>query len=215
MRLCRNVSANDYKDLKVGRITWQELNLEQEYIEYENKASLHAYRVYNGILKRCGDTVNDDTVRSCYNKSAMWQGWLDNPKEFVKWYLEHYYECGDEEMDVDKDLFGNGSNMYSPDTCCLVPHNVNILFTKDDAKRGLLPIGVCKLQKWFMAQCRNPFTNKYEYLGTYDTPEKAFRVYKKYKENIIKQVAKIEYKAGNITSKCYEAMMNYVVEITD
>ena len=42
-----------------------------------------------------------------------------------------------------------------------------------------------------------------------------FRIYKAYKEDIIKQVAQIEYTVGNITKKCYEAMMNYKVEITD
>ena len=52
-------------------------------------------------------------------------------------------------------------------------------------------------------------------MGYYSTPEKAFEVYKAYKENIIKQVAEIEYKNGNITKDTYEAMMNYEVEITD
>ena len=33
------VTPDDYKNLKSGKVTWQELNLEQEYIEYENKAS--------------------------------------------------------------------------------------------------------------------------------------------------------------------------------
>lgn len=32
------VTPTDYKELKDGKITWQELHLEQEYIEYENKA---------------------------------------------------------------------------------------------------------------------------------------------------------------------------------
>lgn len=50
------VTPNDYKNLKAGKVTWQELNLKQEYIEYENKASYHVYTVYNGILERCGDT---------------------------------------------------------------------------------------------------------------------------------------------------------------
>lgn len=61
----------------------------------------------------------------------------------------------------------------------------------------------------------NPFTNKFEYLGFYSTPEKAFYVYKAYKEKIIKQVAEFEYSKGNITEQCYEAMMKYEVEITD
>ena len=41
------VTPDDYKNLKAGKVTWQKLNLEQEYIEYENKASLHAYKVYD------------------------------------------------------------------------------------------------------------------------------------------------------------------------
>ena len=38
---------------------------------------------------------------------------------------------------------------------------------------------------------------------------------KEYKEYIIKQVAQEEYAKGNITKQCYEAMMNYEVEIAD
>ena len=55
------VTTQDYKELKAGNVTWQELNLEQEYIEYENKASLQAYKVYDGVLARCRsekETIN-------------------------------------------------------------------------------------------------------------------------------------------------------------
>ena len=116
------VNEKDYKDLKTVKVTWQELNLEQEYIEYENKAGAQARKAYESIKARCGDTVNNDNVRSCYDKSTMWQVWLDNPKEFIKWYLDHYYECNGEEIDVDKDLFGDGSGMYHEDFCCLLPN---------------------------------------------------------------------------------------------
>jgi hypothetical protein len=61
----------------------------------------------------------------------------------------------------------------------------------------------------------NPLSNSREYIGTYPTPEKAFYAYKQYKEKLIKQVAQIEFDNGNITKECYEAMMNYEVEITD
>ncbi len=71
-------------------------------------------------------------IGKCYNTTSMWQGWLDDPKSFVKWYLEHYYECGDEEMDVDKDLFGDGSGMYHPDFCCILPKGLNTLQERID-----------------------------------------------------------------------------------
>ena len=67
-----------------------------------------------------------------------------------------------------------------------------------------------------MSNCRNPFIDKTEELGSYSTPERAFYLgYKPYKEDIIKQVAEIEFNKDNITKKCYEAMMKYEVEITD
>ena len=67
----------------------------------------------------------------------------------------------------------------------------------------------------YYAHCQNPFLNKVEHLGVHIRPEDAFKAYKIYKEEIIKQVAQIEYDNGNITKQCYDAMMNYEVKITD
>lgn len=194
------VNPKDYKDLKAGKVTWQELNLEQEYIEYKNKASAHAYRVYGGILKRCGDTVDDDSVRSCYDKSTMWQGWVDNPKSFVKWYLEHYYECDDEEMDVDKDLFGDGSGMYTPDFCCLLPKGLNTLLanSKKHYKEGqtpenTLPLGVIYNGKTNKYHAEITFTSigRTIPLSEWETQEEAFAEYKIMKQaDILLVVAK-------------------------
>ena len=199
------VTPQDYKDLKAGKITWQELNLEQEYIEYENKANSHAYMIYNGVLKRCGDTKDDDNVRDCYNKSIMCQEWIDNPKEFVKWYLYHYYECDGEEMNVDKDLFGDGSGMYCPDLCCILPKGLNTLlanskkhYEKGQSSEDVLPLGVkynSKTNKYY-AEITFTGAEKLIKLSEWDTPEEAFAEYKimkqadicmvvaKYKESI-------------------------------
>ena len=90
------------------------------------------------------------------------------------------------------------------------------MFLKREAERGDYPIGVHYSKDGFVARCRNPFTNRNEELGCYSTPEKAFYLgYKPYKENIIKQVAQIEFDKDNITKECYESMMNYEVEIDD
>ena len=116
---------------------------------------------------------------------------------------------------VDKDILFKGNKVYSPNTCCLVPKNANNLFIKSNNVKREYPIGVTKQYKNFTSRCQNPFTGKTESLGTFDTPEKAFMVYKQYKESIIKQVAQDEFNKGNITKICYDAMMNYEVEITD
>lgn len=51
------------------------------------------------------------------------------------------------------------------------------------------------------------------YLGTYDTPEEAFMVYKTAKENHIKEMAD-KYK-DLIPKKLYDAMYEYEVEWED
>ena len=55
--------------------------------------------------------------------------------------------------------------------------------------------------------------SKKEHLGYYDTQEKAFEVYKQFKENYIKQVA--DYYKEHIPQKLYHAMYSYEVEIND
>lgn len=213
------VSPQDYKDLKAGKVTWQELNLEQEYIEYENKASSHAYKVYDGILARCKDTVDNENVRDCYNKSTMWQKWLDDPKEFVKWYLYHYYECDGEEMDVDKDLFGDGSGMYHEDFCCILPKGLNTLlanskkhYEEGQTPENSLPLGVrynSKTNKYY-GEIQFTGTDRQISLSEWDTPEEAFAEYKIMKQADILMMA-AKYK-GKIPDYIYDKLLTVEVK---
>ena len=215
------VSKQDYENLKAGKITWQELNLEQEYIEYENKATAQAYKIYDGILARCGDTEGNNNVRDCYNKSIMCQEWLDNPRAFVKWYLEHYYEVDGEEMDVDKDLFGDGSGMYCPKFCCILPKGLNTMLanSKKHYKEGETPENVLPLGVRY-----NSKTNKYygeiQFTGTggrriqlsdWNTAEEAFAEYKIMKQADICKVT-AEYKEY-IPNYIYDALLKVEVEM--
>ena len=213
------VAEQDYKNLKAGKVTWQELNLEQEYIEYENKASLQAYIIYNGILERCRDTADNDRIGKCYDKTKMWQGWIDNPKAFVRWYLEHYYECGDESMQVDKDLFGNGSDMYHPDFCCILPQGLNVLlanakkhYKEDETPDNVLPLGVRYSGRTGKYTSEIIFTGaeKSIVLSEWDTAEGAFEEYKLMKKADILRVA-AQYKES-IPDYIYEALLKVEVK---
>ena len=134
--------------------------------------------------------------------------WLHKQENFDKWYQGRWWA-------LDKDIIVKNNDTYSPETCCLVPQNVNCLFLKRKSDRGNFPIGVHKSGNGFLASCSNPFTGQNERLGKCQTPELAFQLYKPYKEDIIKRVAQIEYDKANITKQCYEAMMSYQVEIND
>lgn len=181
-----------------------------------NCKNIKEYETWKCILRRCYDdkvknrqpTYNGVICCDDWLKYENFYEWLHSQPNFDKWYKGNRWA-------VDKDIFIKKNKTYSPDTCCLVPQNVNCLFLKREAERGEYPIGVRYRDDGFIAACRNPFVDKAEELGSYSTPERAFQAYKAYKEDIIKQVADIEYKSGNITEECYKAMINYEVEIDD
>ena len=165
-------------------------------------------RCFNDELKKKQPTYQDVTCCDEWLHYEKFYEWLHNQENFDKWRSGSRWA-------VDKDIFIKRNKVYSPEMCCLVPQNVNCLFLKREAERGKYPIGVRYRDGRYLAVCRNPFLDKAVELGYYSTPEKAFQAYKSYKEDIIKQVAKIEYEKGNITEACYKAMMKYEVEIDD
>lgn len=168
------------------------------------------YITWKSMLNRCyyhkiiGKNPTYQNVVCCDNWLLYenFYDWLHSQENFDKW-------IDGEKWCLDKDILTKGCRVYSAETCCLVPQNVNNIFVKNEQRRGILPIGVIKSNDKFGV------IFNHEYLGTYNTPEKAFNVYKKEKEFYIKQVAQEEYTKGNITKRCYDAMMNYEVEITD
>jgi hypothetical protein len=181
-----------------------------------NKKQTKEYEAWKGMLRRCYDKKKKEEQPSykdvsCCDEWLLYENfyeWLHEQDNFDKW-------LNNDGWAIDKDILIKGNKIYSPDTCCLVPQNVNNLFTKRNNYRGNLPIGVVKRGKKFQTYCRNPFYNTQEFLGTYDNLTLAFQTYKEAKELYIKQLAKEEYDKGNITKQCYNAMMNYKVEITD
>ena len=77
--------------------------------------------------------------------------------------------------------------------------------------RGNYPIGITYRNNKYIARC-NVNGNRI-FLGTYKTLEEAFKTYKQYKENLIKEIAN-KYK-NQIPDKLYRALLNYEVEIID
>ena len=176
----------------------------------------------NGKLTKCYQDYSDMMAR-CYNKERMeeyltYEQCFVNEEahcfqDFAEWWHNNYYEVEGERMDLDKDILYKGNKEYSFDTMIFVPHRINSLFVKNDAKRGDLPIGVCYEKKVgrYRADCNT--TNGRIFLGYYNSPEEAFLVYKEFKEAYIKEVAD-EYK-DKIPQRLYDAMYTWTVEIDD
>lgn len=188
-----------------------------KYSSKINNKTIKEYYTWHAMLSRCYNkkvkekqpTYKDVTCCEEWLLYENFYEWLHSQENFDKWYNL-------ERSALDKDIILKGNKVYSPENCCLVPYNINALFTKRQINRGDSPIGVMyhKRDKIYEVNCNNGIGEQI-YLGRYKTQEEAFYVYKEYKENLIKQLAQEEYDKGNITKKCYEAMMNYIVEITD
>lgn len=172
------------------------------------------YRAWQNMLGRCFtktyETYDDVTCCEEWLLFDNFYEWLHSQENFEKW-------LNGEKWAIDKDILVKGNKIYSPNTCCLVPNSVNILFLTRKKSRGDLPIGVHYKEesKKYMAYCSSGKKGSHDYLGLHETKEGAFLAYKNHKESKIKQVAEEEFLKGNITKKIYDAMINYKVEITD
>ena len=178
--------------------------------KYKPTDDYKVYKRWQGMLQRCYDEKLHEK-HPTYKNCSCCEEW-HNFQNFSKWYSENYYEVEGEVMCLDKDILVKGNKIYSPETCIYVPRRINIMFTKTDALRGNLPIGVTinKNGKYIVTMRINKrfATNK-----KYNTPKEAFESYKLLKESYIKEVAE-EYK-DKIPEKLYKALKNYEVEITD
>jgi hypothetical protein len=189
---------------------------EGEYKVKENGKNTRVYDTWHNMLYRCYDSKYHKK-QPTYTNCEVDEDWL-NFQNFAKWYYDNYYEVKDEIMHLDKDILVKHNKIYSPDTCVFVPQKINGLFIKRDKSRGESVIGTSSLKNGkYIVHCSmiNPETgeSKGKHLGIYETQDKAFEVYKYYKEKNIKEVA--DYYKDLIPIKLYDALYNYEVEITD
>ena len=167
------------------------------------------YNLWRQMLKRC---YNEKSLerRPTYKGCSVCSEWLIY-SNFEKWVLDvkNCYKVG---YQLDKDILVKGNKLYSPQTCCLVPQNINIQISKH-IKKGKEPVGVFFHHNGkYYVHCASP---KYKsgFVGTYNDCNEAFNAYKNAREERLKEIAE-EYK-GSIADYIYKALCNYKVEITD
>lgn len=170
------------------------------------------YSIWNGIRQRCYNENTRDKLPT-YKDVEM----SENFKfySYFKEWCNQQVGFNEDGWQLDKDILSKGVKLYSEDTCCFVPPEINYLILKADRIRGKYPIGVyhdtSKIHKRFSARVSK--NGKHKRFGSYLTPEEAFAVYKREKEKYIKEVAN-KWK-DKIDPRVYEALMNWTIEITD
>lgn len=132
-------------------------------------------------------------------------------KNFYEWWRK---QIGSDKIgwELDKDILQKGNTIYGPDTCVIVPMEINMLVNVTKKKRSL-PLGVhySTRDEVFRAQIADGTSSKY--LGSFHTVEEAFECFKKAKELRIKEVA--EKWKEEIDPRVYEVLINWTIEVTD
>lgn len=175
-----------------------------------NGKTMRTYQLWLDVLRRSyctrfksnNKTYLDVTCSECWFLYSKFISDIEKMVgyENVDWFL-------------DKDILSKDVKIYSPETCCFVPREINNLFTKRHKCRGEYPIGVSYCNTTLKFKSTISIDGKTTYLGLYNTVEEAFRVYKDTKEAYIKEVAN-RWK-GLIDSIVYTVLINYEVSIYD
>lgn len=170
----------------------------EEYIKWVNMM----HRCYGGKNFEYCPTYKDCKVSDNFKDFTYFKQWCNKQIGF-----------GNEGWHLDKDILVKGNRVYSEDTCCFVPKEINLLFGKSTKCRGDCPIGVHFNKREGVFEAYTTCYKKRKHLGKFKTSEEAFQVYKQAKESYIKEVAN-KWK-DQIDHRVYEALLAWTVDITD
>lgn len=139
-----------------------------------------------------------------YIGCSIHEDWHDF-QNFAEWYSNNKYSNHDYQLD--KDLLIPGNKLYSPDTVCFIPQELNSLLTNCSSNKGKYLPGVYlnKVSNKFVAKVR--INNKRKHLGTYDTELEAYQAYKTAKETNVKSMA-MKWR-GKIHPDAFKSLMQW------
>ena len=155
------------------------------------------YSVWKDMIFRC----YSEKARDCYRDCTVDPKWHDF-QEFAKWFTERYQEG----FELDKDILVNGNTVYSERTCCLVPKNLNLfkVHTKGKKYTGV----VQNKHGSYTTYCNNGKGETIN-LGTRSDIDSAFKLYKDYKENLAKTLARDYKSIDGFDERVYKALIDF------
>lgn len=193
----RNGSVCDYLSRKlygVGYLGAQKIAKDDQPI----------YRRWVGMIQRCYYKP-----MPAYKECTVCEEW-HNLQNFLAWCKLNGFS---KDYHLDKDLLVKGNKVYSPETCCFMPNELNQFTVQAKNRRGVYKIGVAfdKNNRRYKAVCRHD--GKSISIGSYLTEMEAFMAYKLYKEAKAKTYAK-QYE-DILAEKVIQALLKFTVEEDD
>lgn len=159
-----------------------------------------SYKVWRDMLRRC----YTDEIGG-YKGCSVCDEWhiYDN---FRDWFMPRYKNG----WELDKDWISPNNRVYSPQTCFVLPKELNLLIVNRKGRQNGLPVGVYydkRSNRFYPILSVNRKNIIHE--GGFDTADEAFEVYSKYKtQHILKSLER--YK-NELDPLVYETLKKYKV----
>lgn len=173
---------------------------------WENGKATEAYMVWVGMLRRC--YAQESMIKAglkSYIGCYVCDDWLCFAV-FAKWYTEHEsYGLG---YQLDKDLMVRGNKVYSPETCCMLPSQLNSIIIVKSGRNSSGYVGVSKTYNGKYLACVS-IDGEVKKLGVRDFAEEASKDYVKAKESHVKEKA-LEWR-DKIGKREFDALMRWRV----
>ena len=168
------------------------------------------YRLWKAMLGRCYNPNIPESIKT-YSDVTVCDEWL-NFQNFATWCnSQKFFNAKDNQgnsYQLDKDILVEGNKVYSPDTCCFVPQEINNLVSCKTGKSGKTGVFYKEKYKKFSAQVKLG-EQGLKLLGSFETESEAFQAYKVVKESCVKQIA--EKWRDVICEKSYKSLMKWSV----
>lgn len=201
----------DYRTLKAGNI------LNPYFARYygigylgvgkhrmsKNKQPTPSYSAWRFLMMRlfCEKRL---LINPTYRGCTICKSWC-NFQVFSDWFYSHEsYGLG---YELDKDLLVSGNRHYSPETCVMIPQEINKALKT--VQVNSVVAGVRKRKNTKGYQVRVTEHGKRRHVGEFYTEEEASAAYVKAKEDYIHSLA--EKWHGKIEERAYQALMNWTV----
>ena len=211
MKKSKSMNNVPRKDLRNKVFGWGIFDLDKSM--YDNGIK-EFYSLWVNMIRRCYD-VKYKKIKTSYKNCQVCDDW--------KYFSNFLTWCNDaknnyhEGYQLDKDILFKDNKIYSPETCCFVPKQINILLINGKEKRknknNDCPIGVTFYKGMYYARLSKK--GQVFKIGKFANQIDAFNAYKNERECYIKSIASEYYILGKINEKIYNALMNYKVDIND
>lgn len=150
-----------------------------QYVKGERKIlwTCPYYMDWKSMIQRCHSEKYQQN-KPTYIGCTICEEWK-HLSNFIKW-VDSQPNRNWQNCSLDKDFLVEGNKHYSPETCVYIPRTLNSFTVRSEKFKGDYMLGVSisdSIKSPYQVKCSNPFSNKNQYLGIFETELEAHKAW--------------------------------------